>query len=32
MSELETWSHQAQAGSRAGNDGPVGDPDFTPAE
>jgi cyanophycin synthetase len=30
MAELETWSHQAQAGSGP-TDGPVGDPDFTPA-
>jgi cyanophycin synthetase len=30
MSELENWSHQAQAGSGS-PDGPVGDPDFTPA-
>jgi cyanophycin synthetase len=30
MAELETWSHRAQAGSGS-TDGPVGDPDFTPA-
>jgi cyanophycin synthetase len=30
MAELENWSNQAQAGSGA-SDGPVGDPDFTPA-
>lgn len=30
MAELETWSHQAQAGSGS-NDGPVGDPDYAPA-
>jgi cyanophycin synthetase len=30
MAELETWSHQAQAGSGT-PDGPVGDPDFTAA-
>jgi cyanophycin synthetase len=30
MSELETWSNRAQAGAYAA-DGPVGDPDFTPA-
>jgi cyanophycin synthetase len=30
MAELENWSNQAQAGSGA-TDGPVGDPDFTPA-
>jgi cyanophycin synthetase len=30
MAELETWSNQAQAGSGT-TDGPVGDPDFTPA-
>ena len=29
MAELETWSHQAQAGAGP-TDGPVGDPDFTP--
>jgi cyanophycin synthetase len=29
MTELEHWSNQAQAGSGA-DDGPVGDPDFTP--
>ncbi len=31
MAELETWSHQAQAGASAGDEGPVGDPDFTPS-
>jgi cyanophycin synthetase len=33
MTELETWSHQAQAGSRSGAnpDAPVGDPDYVPA-
>jgi cyanophycin synthetase len=32
MTELETWSHQAQAGSRSGAnpDAPVGDPDYLP--
>jgi len=30
MAELENWSQRAQAGSGA-PDGPVGDPDFTPA-
>jgi cyanophycin synthetase len=30
MAELENWSNQAQAGSGT-TDGPVGDPDFTPA-
>jgi len=30
MAELENWSNQAQAGSGP-TDGPVGDPDFTPA-
>jgi cyanophycin synthetase len=29
MAELENWSHQAHAGSGA-DDGPVGDPDFSP--
>ena len=33
MTELEAWSHQAQAGSRSGAnpDAPVGDPDYLPA-
>ena len=30
MAELETWSNQAQAGAAA-EDGPWGDPDFSPA-
>jgi hypothetical protein len=30
MTELETWSQQAQAGSAA-SDVPLGDPDFTPS-
>jgi cyanophycin synthetase len=30
MAELENWSNQAQAGAGT-TDGPVGDPDFTPA-
>jgi len=30
MSELENWSHQAQAGSGTGDQDGVGDPDFTP--
>jgi cyanophycin synthetase len=30
MAELEEWSNQAQAGSGS-HEGPVGDPDFTPA-
>ncbi len=29
MTELETWSHQAQAGSGS-DEGPFGDPDFSP--
>jgi cyanophycin synthetase len=33
MTELEAWSHQAQAGSRSGAnpDAPVADPDYVPA-
>jgi cyanophycin synthetase len=31
MSELENWSHRAQAGSGAVDDAIVADPDFTPA-
>jgi hypothetical protein len=33
MTELETWSHQAQAGSNSGTnpDAPVADPDYVPA-
>jgi cyanophycin synthetase len=30
MAELESWSHQAQAGSGS-TDAPLGDPDFSPA-
>ena len=31
MAELETWSHQAQAGASASDDAPAADPDFTPS-
>ena len=31
MSELETWSHQAQAGSGVSSEVPAGDPDYAPA-
>jgi cyanophycin synthetase len=32
MSELETWSNRAQAGSSDNPDAPAADPDYTPAE
>ena len=32
MAELETWSHQAQAGAASTPATPVGDPDFNPAQ
>jgi cyanophycin synthetase len=32
MSELETWSNQAQAGSGENPDAPAADPDYTPTE
>ena len=28
MAELETWSHQAQAGAGASDDAPGADPDY----
>ena len=31
MTELETWSHQAQAGAGATVDAPAADPDYVPA-
>ena len=31
MAELETWSHQAQAGAGASDDAPGADPDYVPA-
>ena len=31
MAELETWSHQAQAGAGAATTPPAADPDYVPA-